>query len=296
MPSILSRQDLELGWKRLRLDRPKRCFVTHPFAFDWIEANLAGWFSNIEHDLEHGYTPQDSLLCLCPKGSWMVRPGAVLDLKDEAVFNSILGRFYPRIFNTLRWSQGVCDIAYQLTGEAVSPGWIRSGFLVWKEWREKSLAKLTSQVQYVLFTDIAGFYENVDLGKLRSELGQLAVEPDLLHLLMKLLYRWAQATGRGIPQGYSGSDILAKLYMNPVDLGLRNSGFVHLRYVDDIRIFCSDERQAKKALLVLTKLLRSRGLILQSAKTRILQVAEACCAPLKIWTGIIGQEGRWKLR
>jgi hypothetical protein len=63
--------------------------------------------------------------------------------------------------------------------------------------------------------------------------------------------------------------------MDPVDRGLKNTGFKHLRYVDDIRIFCRSYLEAKKALLKLTDLLRNRGLILQTAKTNILTVDKA---------------------
>jgi hypothetical protein len=213
MPSsFLSRASLELAWKRMKLDRPRRCFVTHPYVFDWIAPDLLEWFQIIEDELDQGYAPQDCLPCNRPKGNWMVRPGAILDLKDEVVLNAILGSGYKKIFEGLRWSQGACDLAYQLTGKNDEPEWIRSGFLVWREWREKSLSKLSSQVKFVLVTDIAGFYENIELSRLQSDLSPFFPDSKHLHLLMKLLNRWAYASGKGIPQGYSASDILAKAY------------------------------------------------------------------------------------
>ena len=83
---------------------------------------------------------------------------------------------------------------------------------------------------------------------------------------MSLLNRWAQPRAKGIPQGFSASDILAKIYLNPIDRALRNGGFTHLRYVDDIRIFCKSRLEAKRGLLLLNDLMRKRGLNLQSAK------------------------------
>jgi hypothetical protein len=88
-------------------------------------------------------------------------------------------------------------------------------------------------------------------------------------LLSACLHRWAGLRGKGIPQGYSASDILAKLYLDPIDHNLRNAGFTHLRHGDDIRIFCRDLQEAKQALLQLSDLLRVRGLNVQSAKTRV---------------------------
>ncbi len=94
-------------------------------------------------------------------------------------------------------------------------------------------------------------------------------------LLSDCLNRWAQPRGKGIPQGYTAADILAKLYLTSVDINLRNEGFDHLRYVDDIRVFCRTHRDAQQALLLLTELLRSRGLNIQSAKTSICEAREA---------------------
>lgn len=277
MPHTLNHDisDLELAWHRLKLDRPDRCFVIHPYIFEWVERDLHSWLKLIDQELNNGYKPADCLTSYVPKPGWMVRPGAVLEIKDEVVFNLILGRFHSRIWSTIEWSQGGPDVAYQLRGQLDNADWIRSGFLIWKEWREKSLAKLQKEVQCVLFADIAGFYENIDFSRLFSDLNALKVERPWLELLTTCLNRWSQPRGKGIPQGHTASDILAKLYMNPVDNGLRNAGFTHLRYVDDIRIFCKSELEAKRALLKLNDLLRNRGLNLQSAKTEILQIGKA---------------------
>lgn len=69
--------------------------------------------------------------------------------------------------------------------------------------------------------------------------------------------------------------MIAKLYLNTVDLNLQSIGYKHLWYVDDIRIFCRSLPDAKKALVHLTRLLRTRGLNLQTAKTEMLSAEEA---------------------
>ena len=79
----------------------------------------------------------------------------------------------------------------------------------------------------------------------------MGVDRHVVALLSTCLNRWSSGNGRGIPQGISASDILGKVYLNSIDLALRELGFVHLRYVDDIRIFCQNEVEAKIALLKL---------------------------------------------
>ena len=127
----------------------------------------------------------------------------------------------------------------------------------------------------MVFTDITGFYDNIDLPLLMSDLRNCNIDPELISQISKCLNKWVSINNKGIPQGQSASDILAKLYLNSIDLGLKNSGFVELRYVDDIRIFCKSKSEAKKALIELSRLMRKRGLSLQSAKTKILNAVDA---------------------
>ena len=258
----------------MKLDRPNRAFYTHPRLFEWIELDLEGWFASVKQRLRDGYTAHPSLTCSVPKPGWLVRPGTVLDEQDELVLNALIGSLYGKAYESLGPFQGDPDIAYQLQPNAAAREWIRTGYRVWAEWRTKSSQKL-SGAQFVLSSDIAGFYENIDLHRLSSDLKPLCADQFLLSLLMALLNRWAQPRGKGIPQGFSAADILAKIYLNPIDRALRNGGFTHLRYVDDIRIFCKSRLEAKRGLLLLNDLMRKRGLNLQSAKTKILRAEEA---------------------
>jgi hypothetical protein len=74
---------------------------------------------------------------------------------------------------------------------------------------------------------------------------------------------------RGIPQSFRPSDVLAEVYLNTIDKRLNTEGIEHLRYSDDLVIFCSSERAAILSLQLLTKLYREKGLNLQTAKSFI---------------------------
>ena len=273
-PDKIEGLNLLLAWQRTKLDRPFRAFYTHQRLIPWVEQDVDGWLQSIRTRLNDGFVPHPALICKVPKPGWLVRPGSVLDEQDEVVLNSLIGSFHQKTIDLLGKFQGDPDIAYQLRSSPETPDWIRTGVHIWTEWREKSTQKLGGS-QFVVFADIAGFYENIDIARLRSDLSLLNPEVAYLELLMKLLNRWAQPRGRGIPQGFSASDILAKIYLNPVDRALRNEGFVHLRYVDDVRIFCKSRLEAKSGLLLLNELCRQRGLNLQSAKTKIKRADEA---------------------
>ena len=276
MPGQLANNlDLALAWRRAKFDRPDRCFVSHPFLIELVELDLDEWLADLRQRIAAGFSPSPALVCQEPKGGGLVRPGTCLQLEDEVVFNAAVGSSFQAIAENLRWSRGNPDVAYQLAIARDNPEWVSRGFIVWKQFREKSLGYLASGFPYVLFADISAFYENIDLGRLASDLRRVGIAQETVRLLSACLNRWAEPRGKGIPQGYSAADILAKLYMEPVDQTLRIEGFKHLRYVDDIRVFCGTELEARKALLRLSELLRTRGLNLQSAKTYIRTATEA---------------------
>ena len=273
-PSEIAKLDFELAWQRVKLDRPNRAFYTHPHLFEWIDVDLEGWFASVKQRLQDGFKPHPSLTCSVPKPGWLVRPGTVLDEQDELVLNALVGSLHEKVFQSLGPFQGDPDVAYQLLPNDGSKEWIRTGYRVWAEWRTKSIQSLKG-AQFIVVADIAGFYENIDLQRLRSDLKPFSPDASLLDLLMSLLNRWAQPRAKGIPQGFSAGDILAKIYLNSIDRALRNGGFTHLRYVDDIRIFCKSRLEAKRGLLLLNDLMRKRGLNLQSAKTKFLRFADS---------------------
>lgn len=267
--------DLALAWRRAKLDRPDRCFVVHPDLVDWIDADTRAWLEQLAEKLGAGYRPHDAQPCFVPKAGGLVRPAAVLDVGDEVVYNALVGRCLPAILERVAAWQRDPDVAYALHPNPAAPAWTARGARVWRRHREQSLAALRDGALWVVFADVAGCYENIDLRMLSSDLlGSRAPRPET-EALIQCLRRWSKPHGRGVPQGYSASDILAKLYLHPVDHGLRTAGFPHLRWVDDIRIFCRTRLEAKRALLRLTELLRARGLTIQSGKTAILPLEEA---------------------
>jgi hypothetical protein len=275
MRSQLPGLNLDLAWKRSNLDHLDRCFVSHPHFERWVEQDQSRWLGALRTDLQAGYSPREAPNCFVLKPKWLLRQAAILERRDEVVYNALVGHLYHDIYDSLGVWQGDPDLAYLLRSDPDEVRWVRSGVSVWRQWREKSLARLNAGALWVVIADISGFYDNIALGILRSDLNSITGQRQCLDLLLKCLNRWAGASARGVPQGYSASDILAKVYLSPVDRALRLAGFDHLRYVDDVRIFCRSRLEAKRAILTLTAVLRQRGLSLQSAKTEILTADQA---------------------
>jgi len=241
-------EELTLAWRRYRRDLDDRCFVDHPAMVTWIENDLGGWLSDISTRVDAGYHAQSARRCAVPKPGFMIRPGTVLEPEDAVVYSCLVGRAYAKIHADLLSTEGKVDIAYRMSPDPSSIQWTKHDFTVWREWRIKSLAALKRGVTHVVVTDITGFYDNISIQKLIVELRRLAVDEDDLTLLQESLRKWSSPRDEGIPQGYSASDILAKLYLASFDRRLVRDGYGHLRYVDDIRIFCSGKLEARRAI------------------------------------------------
>lgn len=266
--------DLEHAWDVAKWDISNRNFVDYPYQVEVVEASRASWLEQIRSELRVGFNASTCEIVDVPKAGFLSRPGARLRLRDAVVY-SALGQAVRDA--TADWLHGMANVdhSYVLRRRGMSVPWFRDRFQGWRAFHDASIRRIDRGASYVVFSDLVGYYENIDLGRLRDMLLAANVSDDVLGLLMPCLRKWSGARMRGIPQGVSASDLLAKLYLDPMDRRLRREGYEHLRYVDDIRIFCGSHREARRALRVLTALLRERGLNVQSAKTRILDATSA---------------------
>jgi hypothetical protein len=262
--------NLELAWKRLKQDIPHRVFIKNHLEIKIIERDLPSFLEGLTKRLRtNEYYPRPPFLCNVPKGMGLLRPGGHLCVEDRLVYYACVGNFLPNLYEAVEWSQNAIDFSYQISNNFEAAQWLRNQFVGWNNFRLKSLNLLRQNISHVLMADITGYYDTIDIRLLISDLKTIGATETDTDLLSNCLNRWAHIEGRGIPQGYTPSDLLGKMYLNNIDLNLKGMGINHLRYVDDFRIFCESEVEAKKALMALNGLLRRRGLHLQSAKTKI---------------------------
>lgn len=272
---------LRLAFQRVRdelLEQPKsgRAFVANRFELSLIEVAYGDWITNLRAELGSDiWTPGPVEFCNAPKGRGLVRPGVRMAIRDRVVYTAAVGMCLRNIDAQTRWSQKRIDFATQINSNKLSKReWLRSPFVGWKAWRDESLRLLAlRRSTFVVLADIAGYFENISISLLTSDLLQAGCREDVIVLLRKCLNHWCQTPDRGLPQGILASDILAKVYLEAFDRHLKGHGLRHVRYADDLRIFCKSEREAREALVKVTELLRQRGLTLQSAKTQITKAA-----------------------
>lgn len=130
-------------------------------------------------------------------------------------------------------------------------------------------------------TDVSNFFENVSAKQVILAL-KLAVERidasgykkgqmlSAVQLLEKLFEHWTLNGEFGLPQNRDCSSFLSNVLLAQIDFEMQSRGYDYYRYVDDIRIVCATEHEARKSLQVLISLLRDVGMNINSTKTTVL--------------------------
>ncbi|MFQ2874269.1 reverse transcriptase domain-containing protein [Mycobacterium sp. MS3] len=209
----------------------------------------------IEHSLISGrYEPETAVTVPVTKPKYATRPAALMNLIDRVVYEALVEPLRSRIERGLV-SDGVVF-------------WPR-GFEMDKRWREFEALSQQGGNDYIVRSDVTGFYESIDHAVLQDILVRLTGRVDVIGALIDFL---GQVMGgpRGLPQGIATSDVLATAYLSAVDAEMLRNGFDYRRHGDDIRIAVATHDDGRRAIHRLESQLRSVRLLINSDKSRVL--------------------------
>lgn len=274
MSDLADRLDLKLSWRRTKKDLRKKGFYYHPYELELIEYKLEDWIAGLKDKISSGYHPSQSEIIDVPKPNWHLRKGTILTLEDSVLYSSLILDGINEIKDGIDWSSQNVRLSNDVI-KSDGNNWTKPEINGWSNFRDKSHEYIDNGYSTVLFTDISSFYDTIEIDRLMSDLSSLKIKRDNRELLTECLQMWAQSINIGIPQGFKPSDILSEVYLNSIDERLKMDGFLHLRYSDDMRIFCEKKEDAIEALYHLTRLYREKGLNLQTAKSLILEDTQA---------------------
>lgn len=244
--------------------------IPDPLRFSYFSSEKSKLFKEIDKKIKDGSYEVRPLLDIdVPKSNFTIRPMARPEIQDWIVYQAIIDKIAPRIVKQLS------ERSYSLLNFREEPP--KRKTQAWLKFDEKSREYYESGLIYVVVTDISSFFENINLQELLKKLinyierGDKDTKKVINFLFVKLLNQWSYGRVKkfGLPQGPSASLFLGDVFLDNVDSELEEvEGYI--RYMDDMRIFCKDEKSAKKALIKLIKSLRKYKLNINAKKTRIL--------------------------
>lgn len=270
--------DLSLAWRKAKRDYSHymNSFTSSPFISECIDHNEDEWLSHIRQQLiDDDFVPRTPRMIDVPKNGYYLRPASILHPEDLVVYSSFILEVYDEIRSSIKWSAGECRFSHILREDPSSSNqWGEFEKQHWTAMQDEKIDQ-AENAEYVLETDVSGFYENIDVERAVSIFKQMAESQNIGNELRHLLRPWAEPRKRGVPQGYGPSDILAEIYLDGVDRRLVNSGFQHVRYNDDFTVFCESRDEAIEAQNLLERIFRARGLNMKSGKTSIIPSTDA---------------------
>jgi hypothetical protein len=253
--------------------------VSRSFAvFGYFRSELLASSINNNFEANHGeYHASKSILFNIPKANFTLRYALETSIADRFLYHALASKLVPFFDELLGWQV----FSHRFNRVRTSERYIFcNGVKAWKDFVDSVKSSMTEE-NILLSTDLTNYFENIRLSSLRKTLLESvplikvdsSIKAELrahIHLLFDCLKVWAYKEDRGLPQNRDASSFLANMYMLAVDSKMIEKGYKYYRYMDDIKIVCETEFQARQALKDLSIALREIELAVNSKKTEII--------------------------
>ncbi|MDQ3004306.1 MAG: RNA-directed DNA polymerase [Chloroflexota bacterium] len=275
---LISKKNLLLAWRRITSSRDARykAFFRHI-----LEAYELSFDKNID-DLRvrlknREYIAQTPIRFYIPKPSGLQRPLTLLAIEDQIVLQALANLFAEKVGNKRNKLAGKYIYSNRL-GKKDSQFFLEKWQLGFSELKRNLKLKFKVGYAWNATFDISAFYDTIPHELLLNVLASNK-NGDLYNNAKTWLKTWSSDKqsdqhSHGIPQGPMASDFLAECILLAIDEKM-SEHYAYFRYVDDIRILGKTELEVRQALVYLDILCKSRGLIPNSDKTKIGQIASA---------------------
>ena len=216
-------------------------------------------------------------VCDVPKKGLGIRYSLETDFYDRFIYQAICSYLIP-FFDPL--------LSHRVLGHRYDKRPRREKYLfkgrieLWQTFEGVTRTAIMNN-EALFATDLINYFENITTEVIRSSFESLLPKVqasgtdkllirNAISTLCELLVSWGYSDRHGLPQNRDASSFIANVVLNAVDQEMVILGYDYYRYVDDIRIICKNHREARRVAAVLIGKLRTVGMNINSAKTKIL--------------------------
>lgn len=254
--ALISKRNLELAWRRIVTGRnlQHKRFFRH--LYGGYELGLKENLNLLHEKLQGNWQATSPTRIYLPKASGLLRPITLLCLEDQIVLQALANKVALHLRKRRRRVE-----LKQVFSNCLEPGTNSIFFL--QDWRKsyhafqvKLQSHLASGHRWIAHFDLAAFYETISHRAMQSIIAPRGGNPEAWLRINQWLCVWsAGRTGvqveHGIPQGPIASDLIADVFMLPIDEVMRRDGVKYIRYVDDIRVLAKTQKEARRAAIAL---------------------------------------------
>jgi RNA-directed DNA polymerase len=255
---IIDELDFKKAFDRVKHDS-RFDFLQFPVEINIFEEYYEDNINYLKETINQGtYSIKSLRKIWVPKSGFFLRPGSIPYLEDRILFQAIVDRIAPELENLLPPFEQQIVFSSRLSQDPQSKSMFRNLRNLWLQFQAKAVAYCEEpNTHYVLESDIASYFENIDLRLLADTLDSSGLSPKYIDVIQQILQKWANGRTRGLPQMLAPCTLLGNVYLSQVDKNMSLYGYKYIRYVDDMRVFVSSEIELRKALLDLTEELKN---------------------------------------
>lgn len=257
MDKVSSRTALSRAWARV--DRNGGSAGVDGISTTRFSQGHEVFLPRLQRALRDGsYRPQAIKRVMIPKLSGGERPLGIPTVMDRVAQAAVLEVIEP-----------IFEHQFEETSFGFRPNRSAKGAL------REVLSGFDSGCHYVVDADLKNYFDSIPQARLMQLVFEHIKDGSVLRLIERFLSQqivsdldcWTPTTGT--PQGAVLSPILANIYLHPLDVLMRTSGFRMIRYADDFVVLCESAADAARALSLIQQWVSDAGLTLHPDKTRI---------------------------
>ncbi|WP_138516521.1 RNA-directed DNA polymerase [Limnobacter alexandrii] len=207
---------------------------------------------------------------LVPKDEVSYRQATQLDPQDSIILSALVYQFGQQIENLRLDARRVFSYRFNPTPDEG----LYSNKNAWNNFwtaADRGAAKYS----HILYCDVADFYNQVYHHTVENQLIAAELPNQAIKWIVGLLESTTAGVSRGVPVGPHPIHLIAEATLIPVDNSLASAGIRHIRYADDMVVFCKNEREARAALSTIATVLdKQQRLTLQRHKTKFYEPSE----------------------
>lgn len=271
----------KISWKLLREGDIRDLFDYYDY--NYLKADKIG---EIRREITTGhYKSRAPVFYRIEKKLGICRHLIILNPDDLLVLQTISAELFKEIIKIQPSKKAFFsrDHASQKSFGSIVPEYSASFLTLWVKF-QKEICDFTEEFPFLVSTDISTFYDNINLEELRRYISSIIrIDEVVLDLLFQIIesLSWTPdylpSTHRGLPvSNCECIRLLAHSFLFEIDEVLQQRTKDNFaRWMDDIDFGVRSKSEAKNILSEISDVLKSRGLSLNLAKTRIYTANEA---------------------
>jgi hypothetical protein len=287
----INKENFKKAFKRLKNATKgfSNLIVRDPLDYIDFEIELNQNINTIIYEIQSGkYKPNFPYEHLTAKNKGINRPTVILDIKDALIYRFLIEQIEDELIKKTRRIKNIRG-GIKITANE-KPNSDEDYYEKWfKDWKEHqdSLKESLKRKKYLVTTDIASYFENINILVLKDAIrSDIEGKKTIINLLFYLLenihtrFRYEVNNYTGLPQeDIDCSRVLAYYFLHPHDEDMaefcKKEDAEYYRFVDDMSITVNDEVTGRKALKIITESLRKLNLVSSIEKTSIIESSEA---------------------